>query len=91
LLFGVEEFGVDREGEDFGGGALGVGEVAGLVAERLEGGLQVERDGVVDLAANLAGGEVVAESVAAGGADDVLVEDVGGARVGVGEDEAVGG
>ena len=55
------------------------------------GGLEVEREGVVDLAADLAVGEVLAEGVAAGGSDDVLVEDVVGAGVGVGEDEAVFG
>ncbi len=89
LLFVVAEFGVDGEGEDFGGGAFGVGEVAGFVAEVFEGGLQVEGDGVVDLAADVAGGEVGAEGVAARGADDVLVEDGCGARVGVGQDDAV--
>ena len=76
LLLVVAEFGVDGQGEDFGGGAFGVGEVAGFVAEVFERGLQVERNGVVDFAADLLGGEVVAQSVAARGADDVLVEDV---------------
>ena len=89
LLLVVAEFGVDGQGEDFGGGALGVGEVAGLVAQVFERGLQMERDGVVDFAADAMRGEVVAQSVAARGADDVLVEDVGGARVGVGKDDAV--
>ena len=42
----------------------------------------MEGEGVVDLAADPAVGEVLAEGVAAGGADDVLVEDVGGAGVG---------
>ena len=65
-----------------------IGEVAFFVAEVGEAGLQVKRDGVVDLAADLAVGEVLAEGVAAGGADDVLVEDVGGAGVGEGEDDA---
>ena len=89
LLFVVAEFGVDGQGEDFGGGALGVGEVAGLVAEVFEGRLQVEWDGVVDFAADAMGGQVVAEAVAARRADDVLVEDVGGARVSEGKDNAV--
>ncbi len=53
--------------------------------------MQVEGLGVVDLSADAVGGEVGAEVVAAGGADDVLVEDVGGAGVGVGQDDAVGG
>ena len=41
LLFVVAEFGVDGEGEDFGGSTFGVGEVAGFVAEFFEGGLHV--------------------------------------------------
>ena len=91
LLFVVAEFGVDGQGEDFGGGAFGVGEVAGLVAEVFERGLQMEGDGVVDFAADAMGGEVVAQCVAARGADDVLVEDVGGAGIGVGKDDAIAG
>ncbi len=73
------------------GGLFGLGEVSGFVAEVGEAGLQVERQGVVDFAADVVVGEVLAEVVAAGGADDVLVEDVSGAGVGVGEDDAVGG
>ena len=53
-----------------------VGEVSLFVAEMGEAGLQVEGQRVVDLAADLAVGEVLAEGIAAGGADDVLVEDV---------------
>jgi len=84
------ELGVDGESEDFGGGAFGFGEVAGFVAEGREGGLLVEAEGVVDLGADVVGGEVGAELVAAVGADDVLVEDVLGAGVGPGQDDAVG-
>ena len=90
LLFVFAEFGVDGEGEDFLGGSFGDGEVAGLVAEVGEGLLLVEGEGVVDLGADAVGGEVGAEVVAARGADDVLVEDMGGAGVGPGEDHAVG-
>ena len=91
VLLVFAELGVDGEGEDFGGGAFGVGEVAGFVAEGARGFLQVERQRVVDFGADFVGGEEGAEVVAAGGADDVLVEDVLGAGVGVGEDDAVGG
>jgi hypothetical protein len=89
LLFVVAQFGVEGKGEDFGGGAFGVGEVAGFVAEVFERGLQVDGDGVVDLAADLLRGEVGAQSVAARGSDDVLVEDRRCARVGVGQNDAV--
>lgn len=70
------------------GSGFADGEVALLVAETGQAGLQVQRHGVVDLAADLAVGEVLAEFVAARGADDVLVEDVAGARIGDGEDYA---
>ena len=78
------------ESEDLGGGAFGDGEVAEAVAEGLEAVLQVEGKRVVDLGADVVVGEVGLEGVAAGGADDVLVEDVGGAGVGYGEHDAVG-
>ena len=44
----------------------------------------MEGDRVVDLAADLALCEILAELVATGGADDVLVEDMTCARVGDG-------
>ena len=90
LLLVFAEFGVEGEGEDLGGGGFGVGEVAGLVAEGFEGGLEVEGKGVVDFAADVVAGEVFAECIAAGGSDDVLVEDVAGAGVGEGEDNSFG-
>ena len=90
LLFVVAEFGVDGEREDFGGGALGLGEVARAVAEVAESVLLVETERVVNLAADVFVGEVGAEVVAARGADDVLVEDVLGAGMRVGENDAVG-
>ena len=39
LLLVVAQFRVERQGEDFGGGTLGLGEVARLVAEVTERGL----------------------------------------------------
>jgi hypothetical protein len=89
LLLVVAEFGIEGQGEDFGGGKFGVGEVSGLVAEVAEGRLQVDGDGVVNFAADLLGGEVGAQDVAARDSDDVLVEDGRGARIGVGENDAV--
>ena len=53
--------------------------------------LHVQRDGVVDLRADFAGGEEVAQRVAAGGADDVLVPDVLAAGNLVRQDDAVDG
>ena len=61
------------------------------VAEALERFLQVKRDGVVDLRADLAGGEKFAQGVAASGADDVLVPDVAAAGNFVRKDDAVDG
>jgi len=84
LLLVFAEFGVHREREDFVGGGFADGEVALLVPEAGEAGLEMEWEGVVDLAADFLVGEVLAECVAAWSADDVLVEDVAGARVGDG-------
>lgn len=65
LLFG--QLGVHREGEGLAGGALGLGEVAGPVAEVAEALLEVERDGVVNLGADAVGAEVRDERVAVRG------------------------
>ncbi len=89
LLLVVAEFGVEGEREDFGGGAFGFGEVAGVVPEEAKRGLQMQRQGVVDLGADALGGEVGAEFVSSRGADDVLVKDVLGAGMSVGKDESV--
>ena len=70
------------------GGGFADGEVALFVAEGGEAGLEVQREWVVDLAADLLVGEILAECVAAWGTDDVLVEDVAGAWVGDGKDDA---
>ena len=80
LLLG--QLGVHRQGQRLAGGRFGDGEVAGLVAQGREAGLQVERDRIVDLGPDLAGGQVVAQGVADRGrhADDVLVVDVVMAR-----------
>ena len=51
----VGQLGIHRQGERLARGRFGDGEVAGLVAERREAGLQVERDRVVDLGPDLAG------------------------------------
>ena len=90
MLLIFAQLGEDGQGQDFAGGALGFGETAFRVAETLERRLQMERDGVVDLRADFALGEELAQAVAAVGADDVLVPDVMGARNLVGQDDAVG-
>ena len=82
---------VHGQGEDFFGGALADGEVAWFVAEELQALLQVKGLGVVDFGADGECCEVVAQGVAAGRSDDVLVEDVFGAGIGVGENDSVGG
>ena len=51
----------------------------------------MERDGVVDLRADFALGEELAQAVAAGGADDVLMPDVAGAAHFLRKYDAVGG
>ena len=56
LLLVFAEFGKNWQSQDFAGGAFGLGEAAFAVAETLESLLLVERDGVVDLRADLAGG-----------------------------------
>ena len=90
MLFVFAEFGVEGKGEDLGGGALGLGEVSGTVAEEGKRGLEVEGERIVDFGSDARCGKSGAELVAAGSADDVLMEDVLRARVGVGEDQAVG-
>jgi len=90
LLFLVAEFGEDGQGKDFLRCLFAEGEVSLLVAEPGETGLKVEGDGVVDLAADVVLGEVLPKGVASRSADNVLVEDVGCARVGDGQDDALG-
>jgi hypothetical protein len=70
------EFGIDGQGEGFLGGALGLGEVAGFVAEASVERLQVQGNRVVDGAADFALGEELLEGITVGDADGVLVEDV---------------
>ncbi len=91
LLLVFAEFGEDGQGEDFAGGAFCLGEVALGVAEGLEGLLQVERDRVVDLRADFAGGEEFAQGVAASGADHILVPDMMAAGNFLRKDDSVHG
>jgi len=91
LLLVFAEFREDGQGEDFAGGALRLREAAFSISETFQRVLHVERDGVVDLRSDFAGGEEVVEGVAAGGADDVLVPDVFAACDLMGQDDAVDG
>ena len=61
-----------------------------LVAERFQAFLQMQWKRVEDLAADLVLAEVCAQVVSSWGANDVLVEDVFGAGIGVGQDDAFG-
>jgi len=69
-------------------GSFADGEVAAFVAKACEAALQVQRERVVDLGTDLTVGEVLAELVAAGSADDVLVEDMSSVRGGEGKHDA---
>jgi len=91
LLLVFAEFGEDGQGQDFAGGAFGLGEAAFGVAETLKSFLQVEWDGVEDLRADLARGEELAELVAAGRPDHVLVPDMAAAGDFMGQNDAVRG
>src|SRR6476646_2804948 len=51
----------------------------------------MERQRVINLASDAAVGKVLAELVAARNADNVLVEDVSGARIGEGQHDPFGG
>src|SRR4029450_8654059 len=74
------ELAVDRDGEAFIGGPLGVRERAAAVAETREARLQMERHRVINLVADAVLVEVPLERVALGRPDDELVEDVPVAR-----------
>ena len=81
-LFGVGELGIDRQGEGLAGRRFGLRKIARLVAQRGEAGLQVERDRIVDLGADLPRRQMVAKRIAErrGNADDELVVDMEVAR-----------
>src|SRR5258708_35015762 len=72
FLFG--EFGEHGQGQHFFGRALSLWEITFAVSEIHETGLQVQRDGVVDLGANLSRGKKLAQFLAAVGADHILME-----------------
>ncbi len=60
LLFVFSEFGKHGQCHNFAGGALGFWQISFGVSEIGEGGLQVERDGVIDFAADFAVSEKAA-------------------------------
>src|ERR1700692_2341376 len=74
LLFVLAQLRVDGQSQDLGGSLFGGWEIAAAVAVGCQAGLFVQRDGVVDLGADAAFGEVLAQGVAARRANDVLVE-----------------
>ena len=76
VLMGVSEFGVDGEGQSLLAGLLGMGELAGAIAEISEGLLQVEAERVVDLRRNTGQAQRLFEFVATFGTDRELIVDV---------------
>src|ERR1035437_6117124 len=91
LLFVLAQLGEDGQGQDLSRRSLGLGEAALAVAEALQRRLQMERDGVVNLRADLALGQKSAQPVAAGGADNILMPDVMRAANLLRKDDAVDG
>ena len=75
-LFFFGKFGEHGQGQYFFCGALGLGKVAFAVSEINETGLQVQRDGIVDLSPDPARGEKLAQFLAAVGPDDVLMKNM---------------
>src|SRR5258706_15809784 len=78
FLFG--EFGEHGQGQDFFGRALSLREIAFAVSEIHKAGLQVQRDGIVNLGANLSSSKKLAQFFAAVGADHILMENMMGLR-----------
>ena len=64
LLLFVGQFGIDRHRECLTRGRFGVRKIAGVMAQRREARLQVQRNRVVDLRADLRAAEVVTQRVA---------------------------
>ena len=66
LLLVFAQLGEDGQGQDFASRTLGFREAAFGIAQALQCVLQVQRDGVVDLRADLAASEELAQRIAAG-------------------------
>src|ERR1700721_4861571 len=79
------------QGKNFASGAFGFREAAFAVAERLEGLLQVEGDRVIDLRADLARGEKLAQLVPPGCPDHILMPHVAAEGDLFGQHQAVAG
>src|SRR5215472_234168 len=76
FLLSGRELAVDRQREAAGGGPLGFRKLSAAMTKLGETGLQMERDGIVDLRADAAFLEMRSEPVAVRGANDELVIDV---------------
>src|SRR5258708_29599438 len=83
FLFG--EFGEHGQGQRFFASTLSLWEITFAVSEIHETGLQVQRDGIVDLGANLSRSKKLAQLVAAVGAGHILMENLVGLRGGLGK------
>src|SRR5437870_13157761 len=75
LLLG-RQLGIDRQRQGLPGGALGFGEVSGLVSQVAEALLAVERHGALDLRADALGGQERSQRGPRRRADHGLVADV---------------
>src|SRR5215469_12871411 len=89
LLFVVTQFRIHRQSQYLFGGSLAHGEVASLVSEAVQALLQMQWKWVVDFAANLPFGQVLAQSVAPGSANHILMKDMCRAGINLWQDHAV--
>src|SRR5258708_34234956 len=78
FLFG--EFGEHGQGQRFFASTLSLWEITFAVSEIHETGLQAQRDGMVDLGANLSRSKKLPQLVAAVAADHLLMENISDLR-----------
>ena len=88
-LFVWPDLRVDGQCEHLSGGGFADREVASFIPQMSESGLLMERQGIVDFAADLVIAEILPELITARRANDVLVEDMGCAGVDEWEDDPV--
>ena len=89
FLFVGSDLGEEGQGKDFARRSFGFGKVPFLVAKEGERLLLMQGNGVVDLGSDFAGGEKLAQGIAAVGPKDVLVPDMACAWHFPGQDDAM--
>src|ERR1700744_4436825 len=89
FLFVLAQLREDGEGEHLAGGALALRKFALAIAKEGQGFLLMKRERIVDLRPDAALCKPCAQLVPARNPDDVLMEDMMGARVGPGQNQAV--